>query len=229
MLSTPNRPTANRPGVSVEARTVPVLSFSPLQDAGRLTQAISRLGIAIAVDRNCQVFGELEPAQYYYWIKSGLVRTCRFLRDGRRQIAAFHFPGDIFGFTSTALHGLSAEAAEPSRLVAVKRETLFAAAAEDVGLAMALLDLAVDELRRTREHVVLLGKTTAPERIVAFLHGLAAAHARGEIVDIPMSRQDIADYLGLTIETVSRTLTQFGETGIIELESTRRMRICSLA
>lgn len=220
--------TANRQGVCVQARTVPVLSFSSPHEAGPLARAISRLGTVVTAERNCQIFGELEPAQYYYRIKSGLVRACRFLRDGRRQIASFHFPGDVFGFTSTTFHGLSAEAAEPCRLVAVKRESLVAAAQEDVELAMALLDLAVDELRRTREHVVLLGKSTAPERIVAFLRGLAAAHARGDLVDIPMSRQDIADYLGLTIETVSRTLTQFDETGMIELETTRRLRIRSL-
>lgn len=216
---------ANRQAPSPPARHVPVLSFSRPDKAGHLARAMAKLGIAITVERNRQIFAELDPALYYYGIKSGLVRTCRFLRDGRRQIASFHFPGDVFGFTSTALHGLSAEAAEPCRLLAVKRDVLISAAAGDVHLTMALLDLAVDELRRAREHVVVLGKSNAPERIVAFLRGLAAAHSDTDLVDIPMSRQDIADYLGLTIETVSRTLTQFDEIGLIELETTRRLRI----
>jgi len=201
------------------------LFFSRLDDGCVLADAIEELGFPLSVDRNREIFSEQEPAHYFYRVVSGLVRTCRFLLDGRRQVDSFHFPGDTFGFASGLMHGLSAEAAGSCKLIVVKRQVLAAAAARDGRLAAALLDAATAELRKAQEHVVLLGRNSAPERIVAFLRGLAGNDPESDMLDIPMSRQDIADYLGLTIETVSRIFTQLEETGLIELETSRRLRM----
>ncbi|MGB3387387.1 MAG: helix-turn-helix domain-containing protein [Pseudaminobacter sp.] len=216
---------AHRQDAGATARLASLLFFSRPDEGCVLADAIEDLGASIAVDRNQEIFCEQEPAGYFYKLTTGLVRTCRFLVDGRRQINSFHFPGETFGFTSGAVHGLSAEAAEPCKLIVVKRQVLASAAARDGELAAALLNSATNELRKAQEHVVLLGKGNATERIVAFLRSLACNGTASDILDIPMSRQDIADYLGLTIETVSRTMTLLEGSGLIALETSRRLRM----
>lgn len=204
------------------------LFFLRAHDDCALREAIEELGAPLAFDRNQEIYYEREPALYLYRIVSGVVRTCRFLADGRRQIGSFHFAGDMLGLDAGATHALTAEAVEPCELVVVKRAALAATAAHDAALACALWQAVTCELQRAREHVVLLGRRNAPERLIAFLRDLSrTSRGRGRgVIEIPMSRQDIADYLGLTVETVSRTISQLEETGIIMLESSRRMRIC---
>ena len=172
--------------------------------------------------RNEEIYGENEPAQYFYKIVRGAVRTYKVLMDGRRQITAFYLPGDVFGLETGEDYTCSAEATVDAKIVVMKRGALIALAAQDHELARQLWMLSGRELERTRNHVLLLIKT-APERVASFLLEMAdRIQQRGE-VELPMSRQDIADYLGLTIETISRMLTRFENEAAISLPSTKRI------
>jgi CRP-like cAMP-binding protein len=180
------------------------------------------LGAAMPFTRNVEIYGENEPAEYLYKIVSGSVRTYKVLADGRRQIGSFYLPGDVFGFETGSVHAFSAEAITNTKVLLIKRSTLTAFAARDTAVGQQLLNLAACELGRAQNHIMLLIKT-AQERVAGFLLEMAErAQARTE-VDLPMSRQDIADYLGLTIETVSRTLTHLENSAAIALPTSRRI------
>jgi CRP/FNR family transcriptional regulator, nitrogen fixation regulation protein len=182
--------------------------------------AIEMMGAPMAFKRNVEIYGENEPAEYLYKVVSGAVRTYKVLADGRRQIGAFYIPGDVFGLESTDQHAFSAEAITDAKVLVVKRSALVALAGRDNEVARQLWTITAGELRRAQDHIVALIKT-AEERVIDFLLDMAARIARGNRFDLPMSRQDIADYLGLTIETVSRTLTHLEATAAIELPSAR--------
>jgi len=180
------------------------------------------MGAAMPFARNTEIYGENEPADYFYKVLSGTVRTYKVLSDGRRQIGAFYLPGDIFGFETGDEHAFSAEAISNAKVLVIKRSTVTALAARDHSVAHQLLGLTSRELGRAQNHIMLLIKT-AQERVAGFLLEMAdRAHATGEF-DLPMSRQDIADYLGLTIETISRTLTHLENTAAIALPTSRRV------
>ena len=150
------------------------------------------------------------------------MRTYRVLADGRRQIGAFHLPGDIFGLETGDQHTFSAEAITNAKILVVKRRALMALADRDNDVARELWAVTGRELRRVQEQILLLIKT-AKERVGGFLLDMAARVSSGNQVELPMSRQDIADYLGLTIETVSRTLSDLESAAAIELPSSRRV------
>jgi CRP/FNR family nitrogen fixation transcriptional regulator len=187
-----------------------------------LGAALSMMGAPMSFARNAEVFGEGEAADYLYQVKTGCIRTYKVLNDGRRQISAFYLPGDVFGIDAGDEHKVSAEAIVPSTVTVVKRSLINSRASGDSTLARQLFDLSVSELQRAQSHILLL-IMTAQERVVGFLLDLASrGKSRGEI-ELPMCRQDIADYLGLTIETVSRTLTQLENSAAIALPSSRRV------
>lgn len=182
---------------------------------------IELIGASMPFGRNVEIYGEGEPAEYLYKLVSGAIRTYKILADGRRQIQAFHLPGDVFGFEFDDEHTLSAEAIVDSRVLVVKRSAVDALAARDNNVARELWALTARELQRVQRHVTLLVKT-AQERVISFLLEMAG-RAPGNAVQLPMSRQDIADYLGVTIETVSRTLSGLETAAAIELPSSRRI------
>jgi CRP/FNR family nitrogen fixation transcriptional regulator len=188
----------------------------------RFDDTIDMMGAPLSVGRNAEIYGDQEPAEYVYKVISGAVRTYKVLADGRRQIQAFHLPGDVFGFEAGEHHTLSAEAIVESRVLVVKRSALEALAARDNNVARQLWALTAHELERVQQHVMLLIKT-AQERVVSFLLEMAGRAPGGNAVNLPMSRQDIADYLGVTIETVSRTLSGLETVAAIELPSSRRV------
>jgi CRP/FNR family nitrogen fixation transcriptional regulator len=174
--------------------------------------------------RNIEIYGEHEPAEYLYQVISGAVRTYRMLDDGRRQISAFYLPGDIFGVEAGDVHLSSAEAICDAQILVAKRSAVMARAENEKSLARQLWMLTVRELQRVQEHSLALIKS-AEERVAGFLLEMAGRNTNGTAVELPMSRQDIADYLGLTIETVSRTFTQFVHSGTIALETSRRIQL----
>jgi CRP-like cAMP-binding protein len=178
------------------------------------------MGALISYPRDTEIFGENEPADYVYKVISGSVRTYKILADGRRQIAGFHLPGDIFGSQLAEVHTLSAEAVADAKVLVVKRSALTALAGRDAAVARELFSLTSRELRRMQERILLLVKS-AQERVASFLLEMAERASAGNIVELPMSRQDIADYLGLTIETVSRTLTTLEGAAAIEVPTSR--------
>jgi CRP/FNR family transcriptional regulator, nitrogen fixation regulation protein len=187
-----------------------------------LTGQIELMGAVMPFGRNAEIYGENEGAEYIYKVISGSVRTYKVLSDGRRQIGSFYLPGDIFGLEVGDEHTFSAEAIIESKILVIKRSTLVALAARDNGVARRLWAMTAGELQRAQDHIMLLIKT-AQERVAGFLLEMAARAPAGNEVDLPMSRQDIADYLGLTIETVSRTLTQLENAATIAVPSSRRI------
>ena len=184
--------------------------------------AIELMGALMSFSRNAEVYGESEPSDYLYKVVSGAVRTYKILLDGRRQIGAFYLSGDIFGLETGEEHALSAEAVTLSKILVIKRAAVVSLAGRDIETAHQLWTLTARELRRAQTHLLLLNKT-APERVASFLLEMAErVEAKGE-VELAMSRQDIADYLGLTIETVSRMLTQFENASAIALPTPKRI------
>jgi CRP/FNR family transcriptional regulator, nitrogen fixation regulation protein len=213
--------TAMRSGLS----TQPTLSGrqAPVSVAAHaLSAPIELMGASMPFARNAEIYGENEPADYLYKVISGTVRTYKVLSDGRRQIGAFYLPGDMFGLETGEEHAFSAEAISDARVLVIRRSAVMGLAERDNSVARQLWDLTGRELRRVQEHIMLLVKT-AQERVVSFLLEMAARAPVGNAIELPMSRQDIADYLGLTIETVSRTLTHLESTAAIELPSSRHI------
>ena len=187
-----------------------------------ITQTMQLMGAAMSFPRNTEIFGENEPADYVYRVISGSVRTYKILNDGRRQIGGFYLPGDIFGLEFADEHTFSAEAIADARVVVVKRSALTALAGRDASIGRELFALTSRELRRVQDRVLLLVKS-AQERVASFLLEMAERACAGNVVELPMSRQDIADYLGLTIETISRTLTGLESAAAIEVPTSRRI------
>jgi CRP-like cAMP-binding protein len=182
-------------------------------------------GAPIRYARNEEIFGEGDSADFVYVIRSGTVRLCRLLSDGRRQIGAFYFAGDTFGLEPDDERRLSAEAVTDCEIVAMPRQTVLRHAERDPDYARKLWGLAATDLAEARDHMLLLGRQTAMERIASFLLGMAARNRDGGTVALPMTRQDIADYLGLTIETVSRTLSRLEDQGVLELTTARNIAL----
>src|SRR5882672_5019886 len=204
-MSVPCPPTRNRP------------------PAGNLelVGAVECWGITMSFAPNAEIYGESEPADYLYKVVNGAVRTNKVLVDGRRQVGGFYLSGDIFGLETGEEHTFSAEAITKCKILVINHSALVARARTDQEVAFQLWALTGRELRRLQDHLLLLIKN-APERVAAFLLTMAERLSADNAVDLPMSRRDIADHLGLTIETVSRSLTQIENTGAIEFPSRRR-------
>jgi len=185
---------------------------------------IEMMGAPMNFARNSEIYGEGEPADYLYQVVSGTVRTSKILADGRRQIGSIYLAGDIFGLEVDDEHTFSAEAITDSRVLVIKRSALISLAARDSEVAHQLWTLTGRELARVQDHILLLVKT-AQERVVGFLLEMAERVPAGDMIELPMPRQDIADYLGLTIETVSRTLTMLENDGAIALPTSRRVML----
>jgi CRP/FNR family transcriptional regulator, nitrogen fixation regulation protein len=190
--------------------------------------SLDLMGAPMPFARNVEIYGEDEPADYLYKVVSGAVRSYRVLDDGRRQIGAFHLPGDMFGLEAGATHASSAEAIADSVVLVIKRSAVIALAERDPEVARQLWTLTAQELGRAQDHMLLLIRN-AHERIASFLLEMAARAPGADSVELPMSRQDIADYLGLTIETVSRTLTQLEAEAAIALPTSRRVVLRNLS
>jgi CRP/FNR family nitrogen fixation transcriptional regulator len=197
-------------------------AFGGATKAESLDQTMQLMGAVMSYSRNTEIFGEDEQADYVYKVMSGSVRTYKILSDGRRQISAFHLPGDIFGMQFGDEYLLSAETMTDTRVLVVKRSAFNALAGRDTSIAREILALTSRELARMQKRVLLLIKS-AQERVVSFLLEMAERVPASNAIELPMSRQDIADYLGLTIETVSRTLTSLETAAAIELPTSRRV------
>ena len=189
------------------------------------TSSLGALGIAMSFGRNMEIYGEGEPAGKVYKVVSGVVRISKLLPDGRRQISAFHTAGDMFGFEADDSHHASAEAVTPVKIIAYKWQSLLAAGCRSASLVRDLLNLTMIGLRHTQEHLLLLGRKNALERVAAFILDMAKRTKADEVLELAMARHDIADYLGLTLETVSRMFAELKERGAIRLEGARRVHL----
>ena len=196
---------------------------NPLGAAVRQPRDVPIAGTVLNFRRNCAIYGECDDADVFFKVVSGVVRTCRFLRDGRRQIDEFHVPGDVFGLEMGAARSLAAEAACDAVVISYRRRVIERLAAGNRAVSHQLFAYAMQNLARAQAHAAMLGQRTAAERLAAFLIDWAARCPGDRTVTLAMTRQDIADYLGLTIETVSRTLSGLQRRALIGLPSARQV------
>jgi CRP/FNR family transcriptional regulator, nitrogen fixation regulation protein len=194
------------------------------QDNGSQPQ----IGTVQTIAQDQEVFCEGGNADYFFKVVSGVVRTCKFLADGRRQIDAFYVAGDIFGFETDGPHKLSAEAVTSCTVIAYRRTKVDVLAECDKTLSLELLNFAMRGMAKAQEHSLLLGRRGAVEKVAGFLLAWASNCTNHKTISLAMTRQDIADYLGLTIETVSRTLSQLERDHVIELPSARQIQLRNL-
>jgi CRP/FNR family nitrogen fixation transcriptional regulator len=200
------------------------LAYAPsARTPSALADIMERLGVRMTYAKGEEIFGQDEDADLIHCVVRGAVRTTRLLSDGRRQVGDFYYPGDLIGLETGPLHRFSAEALSNSVILVVKRSALRAFSG-DGALDRAIWDATRRELERTQEHLLVLGRKTACEKVASFLMDLAQRFETEE-VPLPMGRQDMADYLGLTIETVSRMVTQLQGASIVEFAGTRQFRV----
>lgn len=179
-------------------------------------------GVTRSLVKGEEIFAEGDACDFFYKVVSGAIRTYKLLNDGRRQIDAFHLAGDIFGLEAGDEHRFSADAVNDATVFAYRRCTLESLSLRDAALSLQVVTSMMRNLARAQDHMLLLGRKTAQEKIASFLLDMARRISCGETFELPMQRSDIADHLGLTIETVSRTLTQFARDGVIELAAASR-------
>ncbi|MBV9531701.1 MAG: helix-turn-helix domain-containing protein [Bradyrhizobium sp.] len=172
-----------------------------------------------------EIYGEDESAEYVYQIIRGAVRTYKLLADGRRQIGAFHLPGDVFGLEPGSNHRLAAEAIVDTTVRLVNRHSLDQAAAGNAQVSHKLWTMTAGELRHAEEHMLLLGRKSAIERVATFLLEMDRRLAVAGLMALPMCRRDIGDYLGLTLETVSRALSQLNDEGVLGFSGARQIEL----
>lgn len=192
----------------------------PAANDDRLGQLLK--GPIASYGPGAEIYAEGDKAGALYQVAFGMVRIYRLLADGRRQICAFQMPGEIFGFEAGAQHHFFADAVNLTGLKILRPDA-------EAQLSHELFKLAMDSLCRAHDHLLTVGRNDAAGRVAAFLLEIATRQNSRDMdaIDLPMSRADIADYLGLTIETVSRVLTKLKEARIIRLASARHLDILS--
>ena len=204
---TPTTSSPARAGV----RPVPAV----VHEGGLFADCPELIGTPFTYARDEEVYGEGEEAEFVYKVVGGAVCTYKVLSDGRRQITGFHLAGDLFGFEHGAVHRHTTEALADTRVLVFSRAQIERVAAGRVDVACRLWSLAARGLGHAQDHMLLLGRRSAVERVAAFLLDVDARLGGTGRFALPMTRRDIADYLGLTIETVSRTLSQLESEGAL--------------
>jgi len=187
--------------------------------------AFERIGTRRSYARNDEIFAEGDRPDCWFKVVSGAVRVCKLMADGRRHIAEFHFAGDCFGFDSLPERLFSAEAVGDAVIMRFPRRATERLIDESPKLARYLREMTLRDLANAQMHMMMLGRMSAPERVATFLLDLADRRDASCALDLPMSRADIADYLGLTIETVCRVLSSFKRDGIIDIPNAHRIEL----
>lgn len=189
--------------------------------------ALEAIGTKVSFGRNETIFNEGDAVKYCYRVVSGSVRLCKLLADGRRQITDFFLPGDFFGLVDFDAHAFSAETITGTVVMRYARNQVDALSDEDSRLARRLGRLMHERLSATQAHLVMLGRRTVKERVASFLVNMAERlgldSENGGDLDLPMGRLDVADYLGLTIETVCRSISELKRSGVIAVPNTHRI------
>jgi CRP/FNR family transcriptional regulator, anaerobic regulatory protein len=213
------------PCASCGARAASVCNAIGDADLARLAAAAT----ARNVEPGASFMADGEPATHFFNVTHGTARLVKLLPDGRRQILGFARPGHFLGLAPANTYVVSAEAVEPMRVCRFARAQIHALVREFPALERRLLETASSELAAAQEGMVLLGRKTARERVASFLlswaRGGRACTTPATHLHLPMGRGDIADFLGLTIETVSRTLTRLRAEGLIALPEATEVRL----
>jgi CRP/FNR family transcriptional regulator, nitrogen fixation regulation protein len=208
---------------SVTGTKVAPVAYSLPDQFCSLTGHAGLVATEFSYKKDEEIYGEDEPAEYVYQVIRGAVRTYKLLSDGRRQIGAFHLPGDVFGLESGNAHRLAAEAIIDTSVRLVKHRGLEQAAGTDVKVAQKLWTMTAGDLRHAEDHMLLLGRKNAMERVANFLLEMDRRLAVAGMMALPMCRRDIGDYLGLTLETVSRALSQLHGEGVLGFSGARQI------
>lgn len=211
------------------ARNFSVCNVIPVKDLDRLAAT----AVSMNVEGGRSFIREGDPAEHFFNVTTGCAKLFKLLPDGRRQITGFAGIGTFLGLAVSATYAFSAEALEPMKVCRFSRAKLRALLDDFPAMEQRLLEVASNELVAAQEQMLLLGRKTARERLASFLIARAAlpssclAHEPelAEAITLPMTRADIADYLGLTIETVSRSLTRFKSEGLIEIPAAGEITI----
>jgi len=177
-----------------------------IADASKFDAVIGRIGVRPSYPRKAMIYCEKDPAERVYKVLSGSVFTCKNLSDGRRQIVGLYLPGDFFGLEPSDEYSLSAEVVSNAKVLVLKKKVLAELANGDAAIQSKVSLLLAREVERMQDRVLLLCKN-AQERVVEFLLHMQKRTPATNLIELPLLRQDIADYLGLTIETVSRIIT----------------------
>jgi len=217
--------------MALQTSKAPILAEQAILSRAFLKQEASAqpaVGAVHNIAQDREIFAEGNSAEYFYKVVSGVVRTCKFLVDGRRQIDAFHVAGDIFGFEPGVHYGLSAEAVTDCTIIAYRKLKTDMFNGADRLLSQELLAFAMRGMAQAQHHSLLLGRRSAMEKVAGFLLDWVEKSPDHKTISLAMTRQDIADYLGLTIETVSRTLSQLERDAVIDLPSARQIRLRNL-
>jgi CRP/FNR family transcriptional regulator, nitrogen fixation regulation protein len=199
-------------------------AVAPMAGRTDWQDALPTLGAMSHFAQDREIYGEGDAAEIFFKVVAGVVRTCKFHSDGRRHIDAFYVAHDVFGFEAGSQYRLSAEAVCDCTLISFRRSGLESLAAQNDALTRQLFSYAMRSMARAQDHSLLLGRKNAIEKVAAFLLELAQQSPGAQTVALTMTRRDIADYLGLTIETVSRMLAQLERDAVIELPSARQIR-----
>jgi CRP/FNR family nitrogen fixation transcriptional regulator len=199
------------------------VAYSPPDHFCALTGHAGLVATEFSYQKDEEIYGEDEPAEYVYQVIRGAVRTYKLLSDGRRQIGAFHLPGDVFGLESGTAHRLAAEAIVDTTVRLAKRRSLEQAAGTDVKVAQKLWTMTASDLRHAEDHMLLLGRKNALERVANFLLEMDRRLAVAGMMALPMCRRDIGDYLGLTLETISKALSQLHGEGVLGFSGARQI------
>lgn len=192
-----------------------------------IDEPIAKMGQLVHYRRGAEIFGQGQPAEYVYRVVSGTVRTSRILNNGRRQICQFYLPGDYFGLATQSEQATSAFAVNDTQILVTNRHTIAKLTCRRRDVTQQLMAIANKETKHLQDQVFLLTKT-AEERMAWLLLQMSQRMESTNLVNLPMPRQDIADHLGLTIETVSRTLKQLATAGWIKQLSPRRIQLLKL-
>ena len=222
MLGLPNNGDLRMPLASARLETISPPGRRSPDELG----ALDRTGTPIVVLQNQTIFSEGEPVNHAYKIVRGVVRLCKHLPDGRRQIAQFLFPGDYFSFVTIGDHGFSAEAVVDVSLLSFTQERIGRLCRDNPDLRSRLFQMLSQRVCDIQNHLTIVGRQTAKERVAGFLLLLAdRLSSGGTSFNVPMNRQDIADYLSLTMETVSRTLSRLKAAHTIEIRDQHRLEL----
>ena len=221
--------------MSIAVRTVS--SAEPIQfpphmavTADESLTALAAIGTVVHFHRNATIFSDGDDANYSYRITTGTVRLCKLMSDGRRQIAEFLSSGDFLGFEWLRTHAFTAEALTDVVAIRYARSRLNRLGEERNDVQRSLMSLLSRDLWAAQNHLIMLGRQSAKERVVSFLLALAERKGteNGGTVEVPMGRQDIADYLGLTIETVCRTVSELKRMRLIAVPNRTQITLCNI-
>lgn len=187
--------------------------------------ALEQIGVRLNFVRNQEIYAEGEGADCWYKVISGAVRICKLLADGRRYIAEFCFSGDCFGLDSATMRNFSAEAVSDAIVMRLPRKATEQLVDQNPALARLLRETMLRDLMNAHSRMLMLGRMTAPERVAAFLLEMFDRRDATRTLSLAMSRNDIADYLGLTIETVCRLLSAFKREGAIAIPNAHQVEL----